>query len=164
MEKFKQKWVIASLLEDAVEGLEFDTTEWPLHVTLVGVFAIDIDGDALVGLVSGTLKEQKGFEIVANGESRFGPNKDIAVTIIEKKPELLKLHQTLIDDLVSNGAKFNDPQYQGEGYLPHCTVQKHIKMTPGEKAQVKSVSIIDMFPGGDGRRRKIYKTIDLPIK
>jgi len=45
MQKFTQKWAIIALLENTNEGAEFYFTDFPLHLTVAGVFKIDHDGE-----------------------------------------------------------------------------------------------------------------------
>ena len=47
MEKLTQKWAVLSLLEDMGEGAVFRYTDFPLHLTLAGVFAAEKTGHEL---------------------------------------------------------------------------------------------------------------------
>lgn len=161
METFKQKWAIISLLEDVDEGTEFYYTDFPLHLTLAGVFASDRNGQQLTEGLKGLLSTRSPFEIEANEKDMFGPEKNIAVIRIVKTPELMDLYQHIYTWLNGLGAIYNSPEYQGDGYLPHSTFQKTSYLKVGEKRVLSSVSLIDLFPNNDGYRRKIYKTIKL---
>lgn len=164
MTKFSQKWALATMLESVEEGTEFFYTDFPLHVTLAGVFAINCDGAVLAETLREALAHQVPVEAEADDKDYFGPNKDIVVMKLRKTSQLMGLHKFLHDTLVSAGAVFNEPQYQDEGYIPHSTFQKHAHLNPGDKVLIGSVSIIDLFPNGDGHQRKIFKTIKLPSK
>lgn len=161
MEKFTQKWAIISLLEDANEGAEFHYTEFPLHITLAGVFAIDKKEHELIDDLTTLLTNVREFQVIADENDYFGPNKDIAVTKIQQTPDLIDLHEYIHEWLVHAGARFNAPHYQGAGYAPHATFQKSGRLMPGEARTLSSVSLIDLFPDGNGYQRKITKTIDL---
>jgi len=91
----------------------------------------------------------------------FGPNEDIAVMKIEKTSELMELYSKIHGRLLESGAVYNEPNYQGVGFLPHSTIQKSGKLITGQKANIDSVSIIDLFPNGDGCQRKVFKAIEL---
>jgi 2'-5' RNA ligase len=161
MEVFTQKWAIISLLEDAAEGDEFHYTEFPLHVTLAGVFAISKSGEQLAQELTKILENQKPFPIKADQQDMFGPGKDVAVMRIHKTPELMKLYESIHGWLMNEDATFNSPEYQGTGYLPHSTFQKSGSLAPSEERRITSVSLVDLFPNNDGYKRKIYKTIIL---
>lgn len=161
MEKFTQKWAIVSLLEDVEEGSEFYFTDFPLHVTLAGVFSTPADKDQLVHGLAGLLRKQSLIEIEADEADFFGPNEDIPVMRIKQSGELKKLHLQIHDWLTSLHVEYNSPQYQGSGYHPHCTVQRDTSLSLGEQRVLTSVSLIDLFPNNDGYQRKIVKTIQL---
>jgi 2'-5' RNA ligase len=159
MEKLTQKWAIIAPLQSVQEGSEFSPSDFPLHMTLAGVFAIEFDGATLSEKLSALLAHQAPFEVTAGTEDFFGPNKDIAVMTLQRTPELMALYNTIHNELITLNAIFNTPQYEDEGYIPHSTKQKHAIVTNGESVLIDSVSIIDLFPNGDGHRRKIFKTI-----
>lgn len=161
MESFKQKWAIISLLEDAKEGSEFYYTDFPLHVTLAGVFAVDKNGQQLVNELADVLRSQQAVEIEADEKVMFGPKNDIAVMKIKRSPDLLNLYRLVYDRLESLGARYNSPEYEQNGYLPHSTLQKRGSLVEGQKRMLKSVSLVDLFPNNDGYQRKIFKTIEL---
>lgn len=161
MEKFTQKWAVISLLDDVDEGSEFYYTDFPLHVTLAGVFAIDKTGQELVDELRNVLADKGQVEIEAVQKAMFGPHKDIAVMMIKKSASLMSLYSAIYEWLKRSGAAYNSPGYQGEGYLPHSTFQKTGSLEPGEKRLIKSVSLIDLFPDHDGHQRKIFKSIAL---
>ncbi|OGL30528.1 hypothetical protein A3F37_01500 [Candidatus Saccharibacteria bacterium RIFCSPHIGHO2_12_FULL_41_12] len=161
MEKFTQKWAIIVLFENVTEGFRFYYTSSPLHLTLAGVFKIDHDGVWMSNQLASLLSDQSRFLIVAHKKAMFDKNKEVAVMKIKKTDELMELYQKIYNWLEKSEAIYNEPQYQGEGYLPHSTFQKSGKLQAGQKVWVKSVSIIDLFPDGDGYQRKIFKTIDL---
>lgn len=160
-ELFTQKWAIVSLLEDVDESAEFHYAEFPLHVTLAGVFATSKTGQELAAELAELLEDQEPIAIKATRKDLFGPNKNIAVMRIEKRPELLRLHRIIYDWLEKSGVIYNMPEHQGEGYLPHSTFQKSGRLIDGEERLLTSVSLIDLYPNGNGYQRKIAKTIEL---
>lgn len=161
MEEFTQKWAIISLLESIEESAEFYYTDTPLHVTLAGVFKIDKDCDWLANELSKLLARQKPIEIQAKEKAMFGPSQDVAVMKIAENPVLINLHRAIHEWLESSNAVYNEPGYQGDGYIPHSTFQKRSLLTEGEKILIRSVSLIDLYPNQNGYQRKILKTIEL---
>jgi 2'-5' RNA ligase len=139
-------------------GAEFEMTDWPLHITLADVFAIDRDNTNIDTKISEALLNQPVFTITARKQTKLG-NTD--VVLIEKTNELTKLHTLLIDLLESNGAVFNTPTFTRNGFLPHCTIQKSARLQQGEIHEASEVAVIDMFPNGDWKRRKVFNTFKL---
>lgn len=161
METFTQKWAIVSLLEEAEEGSEFYYTDFPLHVTLAGIFATNKSGHELADKMVEILLNQHPVKIEAYKKDMFGPNKDVAVMKIKKSPELMALYNSIFEWLERSGVKYNSPEYQGDGYLPHSTFQKSGSLKEGERRILHSVSLIDLYPNNDGYMRKISKIIEL---
>jgi hypothetical protein len=54
-QKFTQKYTIIQLFEDLEDGYEFSSDAWPLHSTLVDVFAIDWSVDEMVSHLNNLL-------------------------------------------------------------------------------------------------------------
>ncbi len=159
MEKPTQKWGIIALLEDIQDGAEFHYTEFPLHITLAGVFSIGLNGETLTNELADLLVDQKIIEVKSDKKDMFGPNRDVEVMKMERSPELLNLYNKIHSWLLVSGAVYNDPQYQGDGYLPHSAFQKNGFLNENEIREIRSVSIIDLFPNSDGYKRKVFRTI-----
>jgi len=158
MEKFTQKWSVVALLEPVSDGYEFFWKDQPLHVTLAGVFASTKSGTQLSELLAELLAGVEPIEVVAGDDLYWGNNQENTVVAIEKSETLLALHLRVHQKLTACGATFNEPEHEGSGVILHSTVQKDSRLNKGETAQISSVSLVDMFPGGDGYRRKITKT------
>ena len=161
MEKLTQKWCIASFFEELKDGFEFDRSDNPLHITLAGVFALDLNGLEIVKIFEDLLKNTKSFSVTAGKDTYWGENKNIQVVLIQDSKELKSLQMNIYNKLISKGAIFNEPEYEGEGHTSHSTVQKVGKLSEGEIVTINKVSIVDMFPNNDGYRRKIVKTVKL---
>lgn len=159
MEKFTQKWAIIIPLENHPDGSEFYYTDFPLHITVAGIFTTKDSGAELEEMLHVLIKSTKPFEVVADEEALFGDNKDIAVMKIHTAPELIHLYELIHSELLKRGAVFNMPHHEGTGYIPHSTYQKSGRLHPSEKVVATSISLIDLFPDGDGLMRKIAKTI-----
>ena len=162
-EELTQKWAIVSLLDEFPEGGEFYFTDFPLHVTFAGVFACDLSGAQLGQSLADFLQNEQPIEIEVDRKEMFGANRNIGVMLLMQSTELMRSYKRLFEHLESLGVKYNEPQYQGDGWLPHSTIQMTGRgLGIGEKRQLTSLSLVDMFPGGDGVQRRITKTIAIP--
>ena len=159
--KFSQKYAIIALMEPIKEGTEFPAANFPLHITLIGVFAIGYDGQTMAEMMSDLVRQQKPVTVRVEELAMLGPKRDVEVMAIEKSTELVDLHYRLYDLLVKAGAVFNDPQYQAEGFKPHSTIINGQHLNTGDTVTIDSLSIIDLFPAANGERRKILKTLKL---
>lgn len=160
MQKFTQKWTIMVLLEQMDEGTEFFWKNWPQHITLVDIFSVDWNHANILEKLESLLANQKVFKVVVADDTSFGSLENpIPVTLFEKSTELQSLHGDIIELLKNAGAIFNNPQYIGDGFVAHSTIQKDKHLNIGDVVDVRELTIVDMFPHEDGLRRKIYKNI-----
>jgi 2'-5' RNA ligase len=161
MDKLTQKWAIAAFLEPVEDGFEFHRSDIPLHVTLAGVFASEMDGQQLGETLAELLCSVTSFDVEGGEDLFWGENGEITVVQIKESRELKKLYNRIYDKLVSEGTVYNEPHFEGEANVLHSTVQKHDRLENGQKTRIKSVSLVDMFPNSDGYQRKVVKTINL---
>jgi 2'-5' RNA ligase len=155
-----QKYCIVSLLENTPVGTEFHFKDWPLHLTLAGVFALPSITNLQITLSEATRFIQP-FELIADEPALWGEDGHIHVMKFKMTQEILDLHATLLKTLRSKGAVFNEEIYIGDGYTPHVTDQKHAAIQKGETIKITSISFIDMFVSGDWQQRKILWTLPL---
>jgi 2'-5' RNA ligase len=158
VQKFTQKYTLIQLLEDMPESTEYDWKDWPLHVTVADIFAIDWDISTLIDKLSQLLKQHTQATAVAADDARLGSAR---VVLLHASSELMKLHDDIVTLLEQGGVTFNNPQFIKEGFLPHSTIQKQARLIKGDLITFNALSIVDMFPSGDPYRRKIIKTIKI---
>ncbi len=159
MEKYTQKWAVVCFFDRISDSFEFDASDNPLHATIAGVFLLDMNGDRILKLIEKfvVLNEKliiEGVQIVSWGEG-------LKVTLIKESKNFDELYRDIQVGLVNNGAVFNEPQYLLDGFTPHVTVQKAIQLNPEQKLEVRSISLIDMYPNKDGTKRRVLGSIPL---
>lgn len=155
---YSQKYCIVSFLEPKVIGDEFDMSEWPLHITLADVFAIERSSSGIDIKIGQLADKICAFVVTAAQPDKLG---ETSVILIEKNANLLKLHDDVMNLLESNGAVFNTPEFARNGFLPHCTIQKSGYLHQGETARTTNLTLVDMFPNKDWKRRKVIGVFDL---
>jgi len=150
---YTQKYCIVSFLSNIAEGVEFDMKSWPLHVTQVGVFAID-DVTDIYNRLEQIAYKTNCIDTQIQGDAMFG---DTKVNLVENTKDLYMLHKAIVGLLVDGGAVIQSPDHQLEGFKPHCTVQDKERVVTGQKITLQSISIIDMFPDANWQKRKTIK-------
>ena len=161
---YSQKYSIVQFFQSVDEDAVFSINDWPLHTNLVDVFAVHLDESVLDRLTK-LLATKRPMVIKAVDDTTLGSTDNpVLVTLIEKDSNLQSLHDDLVSLLEQCGAVFNSPQYTHEGFLPHCTVQRHARINPDDSFEVNELSIIDMFVDGDWEKRKVLKKIKLSAK
>ena len=133
-------------------------SEWPPHVTLADVFAIDRRNTDIDLKLTSMIQNYRLISITTAKDAKLG---DTEVVLIKENAELNELHTKIVDILEANGAVFNTPAFTRSGFLPHCTVQKSGRVQINEKYGIKQVALVDMFPNGDWQQRKVLGVFDL---
>jgi 2'-5' RNA ligase len=126
-------------------------TEWPLHITLANVFAVDLD-TSIKQKLSSLLASQPPISLLAGEDAVLGTTD---VVLIERTDELQSLHDQIIGLLELNGAKFNTPEFTRAGFLPHSTIQKSGRLHKGDKVTINTISLVDMFPNQNWQQRRV---------
>lgn len=161
MQPFTQKYAIIQLFEDVPEGAQFFWKDWPLHSTLVDVFAIDWDVPTMSRHLTELLTAHSQATSVALTDQFFGPENQTRVVLLKKTESLVKLHLDVVNLLENGGLKPNHPEFIKEGFLPHSTVQKHARLHESDEVTFSALTVIDFFPDGDPHQRKVLKTIQI---
>ena len=161
VKKFTQKYTIITLLEDMAEGTIYLSNDWPLHVTIADTFSINWEIDDLGTKLSVLAPKLKSATAIAAQDEYFGSEKQTQVTILDMSGGLIDLHNGVVSLLKSLGAVFNDPQYMGERFRAHATVQSNARLSMEDVVKFDNLAIVDMFPDGDPYKRKVLKLISL---
>ena len=159
--QFTQKYTLVQFFDDVKEGDEYLSSNWPLHSTVVDTFAIDWSVDQMMDRLKELLGEHATASSQAEDDMYFGVSGQIQVVLIRRTESLMKLHMDVLAMLDGGGLVLNDPQFARDGFLPHATVQNNARLRNGDEIKFKSLSVIDMFPGGDPCKRKVLKTIKI---
>lgn len=161
MPKYTQKYTLIMPLEPLAAGIEYASTNWPLHITLADTFAIDWGKDGLREQLANLLISRQPVRAVASHDEWFGAQHHTQVTILTMSSELISLHNDVVTFLEKHSAVFNNPEYHKDGYRAHATVQSHKRVTEGETITCSTVALIDMFPHGDPYQRAVLALIPL---
>jgi 2'-5' RNA ligase len=103
----------------------------------------------------------KPFDVITDGEALFGPNKNIAVSLIRPDEALINMHTQLLSIATELGAVYDEVAFMSEGYRPHATIQASSRLLDGQKVTLNDFTLVDMYPNNDIARRRIIKTFSL---
>lgn len=155
---YSQKYVLAHFIDPAETGTLFPMSDWPVHVTLADVFAVDRHGKSIDEKLASLFAKTPAVETVALKDDILGTT---PVILLDKTSRLVNLHTAIVSLLRENGATFNTPEFTMEGFLPHSTIQKSGRIHAGDAVMVDSVSLVDMFPGSDWTQRRVLTTFPM---
>ena len=155
------KYVIALPLSPLEAGDEFPAETWPLHLTLVPTFEVDLSVDELVTVTQPLIARAGSLTVVGESDELFGPRHDVPVTTVLATDELVALHHELLKALEPRAAHHLKPAYIGDGYRPHVSHTATDSFGPGETATVRQVAIVDMQRRGADKTLAVVATIEL---
>lgn len=161
MQKFTQKYTIVHLVNEHPNGFEYTIENWPVHITLADIFAIDGKPEEVLEDLSSQMASIRTVKSQAVGDDWFGEDRSIHVQLLEITFGLQQLHESILKVLENFNAKFNNPQYIKEGFKPHLTIQKDGEVERKTIFTIDTVTLIDMFPSKNPYKRRVLGTIHL---
>jgi hypothetical protein len=153
---YSQKYTLVHFISPATDGVEFHMSDWPLHITLADVFAIDRSN--LDTALADFLAQTAPVKTTALSNSTLGA---ASVILLDKSPTLLQLHADIVSLLGAHGVVFNNPEFTRDGFIPHSTIQKSSQLQVNDEVTIDSVSLIDMFPDNDWEQRRVLATFEM---
>ncbi|GAC1391620.1 MAG: hypothetical protein NVSMB46_04790 [Candidatus Saccharimonadales bacterium] len=155
------RYGIATIFEEFPDGYKFSDDNTPLHLTHIDVLEIDINPESFVRGLREHLKNQFRFKVMPLKDTFFGPEKDIPVTLIEQSPKLMEYHSHLVQYLETKHAKFDNPQYLKDGYIPHISIYGIRRVAIGKPIIIKSISVGHKRTDVENPPNRIIATIPL---
>lgn len=152
---YSQKYTLVHFTSPIHLGTSFHMSDWPVHVTLADVFAVDRHGTDLDEKLAHHLAAITPVQTTALRDASLGTT---PVVLLDKTSPLTALHMDIVTLLEANRATFNTPEFTKDGFLPHSTIQKNGRLHIGDTVVIDSISLVDMFPGGDWQQRRILAT------
>lgn len=135
-------------------------SEWPLHITLADVFAVDLKNVDVWAQLADLSKADLPLTVTVGSEAALGPSTTpVRVRLVRTTPALQTLHECIVHTLTDAGAVFNTPEYTLAGFLPHITQAKNAAILKGTVLHIDTISLVDMFPCGDWQKRKVLKSL-----
>ena len=149
---YSQKYALVHFISPIAYDTQFSMSDWPLHITIADVFAVDRyehDLDAKLQLL---MTNSSPTTIRAIADGALGVT---SVTFLEVTPQLQQLHDAIVTLLEQNDATFNHPEFTKKGFIPHSTIQDDSRLNVGDNITLDTVTLVDMFPDDDWRQRKV---------
>ncbi|HUO61948.1 MAG TPA: hypothetical protein VMT96_00665 [Candidatus Bathyarchaeia archaeon] len=87
-----QKYTLVHLIDDFPDGYEYAKSNWPLHITLADVFAIQGRPDELLGDLRANLASIQPSKTEVVDEAWFGKHHDTHVRLPKKLTQRRRRH------------------------------------------------------------------------
>lgn len=147
------RYVVVAPLTPMAVGDLFTTREWPLHVTLVQVFATEATLDEIARRLATVAAGSPAITVVAGDETNFGRSHTIPVTLVDSSVALDALHAACVAAIEELAPRYESPEFMGAGYRPHVTIKRQGRVLAGDVLELRQLAVVDMEPGQrDGGR------------
>lgn len=114
---------------------------WPLHITLVPW--VRADYESIQDVAKTVASRNQRFLIRNNGSDYFGPKRDRYVRTLERTPEIITLHNSLLSHLEERHISYGGLRYVAENYRPHVTVNPKNSILVASEIMIDAISIVE---------------------
>jgi hypothetical protein len=143
------EYMFVYLLEAKNPGDTFN--EWPLHITLLPWFKLDVPISEFKTELNNQLAEVQSIAVKVGPERHFNKR---AVNLIESSAGLLDLHELLLDFVKNNGEFTVSQSFVGPQFKPHIAKRLGKTMAEGKLVNVNRVYLISAPPEDPRNRTK----------
>jgi 2'-5' RNA ligase len=132
--------MIAKMLDNLAIGDTFKPSA--LHITILPWFALETEELPFLNWFYKHFKSVEAFDSIAASRTKFGPKKDVPVTIMEPKEKFMELHQLALSWFGEVGARWaeRDP-YVGDDFIPHIAQRRGFVVEEGQKIHIGSLTL-----------------------
>jgi 2'-5' RNA ligase len=132
-------------------GERYAVRDWPLHITVMPVFATWSNAAQLAASMGEVASRTAPISAVAGPGELFGPKHDTPVALVDSDG-IRALHKTFVEELDIHVPTFRRPDFAGEGFRAHVTATKHGAAEEGQSLELTQLALVDMQPEpGQGR-------------
>jgi 2'-5' RNA ligase len=153
------KYVIVHMIETGAYPDQFPFHRWPLHLTLLANFTLPVDVDLLIKRLEVLAARVRPLDIRLGAEAMFGAAGNVVVRLAEVSPGLQELHLSLIAVGSELGLTYDGVQFMGAAFRPHVTMRGR-RVPRGYAFKLANMSLVDLAPDDNPRRRRVIKTIE----
>lgn len=145
------RFAIVLPLEPMAVGERYAVRDWPLHITVMPVFATWASRAQLAAGMGEVAARTAPIDAAAGPAELFGPRHDTPVALVDS-PEIRALHRLFIDALDLHVPTFRRPDFTGDGFRAHITATRRGAAEEGQPLHLAQLALVDMQPEpGQGR-------------
>lgn len=126
----------------------------PLHCTLFQYFETDEPRESIARELRSLCGFSPSFQLTRGMRTRFGPQNDIPVFLVQAQSGLHKLHWNVLLLLRDLRARILNPEWAGDGYRPHVTIQGTHPFLDGATVTADHAVLVERVPEGKLIRAK----------
>lgn len=154
------RYAIVLPLGPMTVGERYAVRDWPLHITVMPVFATWASAAQLAASMGKVAAHTPPITAVAGEGELFGPKHDTPVALVDS-PEIRALHTTFVQELDIHVPTFRRPHFAGDGFRAHITATKRGEAEQGQPLHLTQVALVDMQPEPGQGRPMVVAVADL---
>lgn len=132
----------------------------PAHLTLISRFWSELSPSEIANMALASFTHSKPVELLFGAEAVIGPKKT-KVHLVENTLELKNLHSQLCEVLAKHGVTITQPQFIGEGYLPHVSKREGSNYLVGDRRESRCAYLIEVMIEGTKQQRYVREVFKL---
>lgn len=140
MSKSSNSYILVMGIEPMTVG---ELYKKELHSTLLHWFHSEYTIEQISKLLAPVFKETNPFNILSGQVSNFGGERELLVNLVVKSDDLKALHDAVRGALDGINVKYLNPEYVGEGWRPHVTLQGLRSLPEGQSVTIKEVYLVE---------------------
>lgn len=145
------RFAIVLPLEPMAVGERYAVRDWPLHITVMPVFATWASPAQLAASMGAVAAATAPISTAAGPGELFGPKHDTPVALVDS-PEIRDLHAVFVEALDIHVPTFRRPDFAGNGFRAHVTATRRGAAMEGQPLYLSQLALVDMQPEpGQGR-------------
>lgn len=156
------RYAIVLPLEPMAVGERYAVRDWPLHITVMPVFATWASTAQLAASMGTVAARTAPISAVAGPGELFGPKHDTPVALVDS-PEIRALHKTFVRELDIHVPTFRRPDFAGDGFRAHITATKRGAAEEGRALRLTQLALVDMHPEPGQGRPLVVAVADLTL-
>lgn len=130
--------------------------QWPLHVTVVPWFRVDVGSGDLADQLRETLCYLKAFQVVMGDEGSMG--RDKTVNMVSRPTPFIEIEEAVRSSLKGYSAWLVDETTKRRrDYQPHVTAQPGQRLYRGDTFMCQALYIVEQ----KGEHKEVVATIEL---
>jgi 2'-5' RNA ligase len=143
-----------------LEDLPVEATFHPglLHITLIPWFVTDLDDQTVIDSFKQRFSGEKRFSVTLGEQAKFGPKRNVGVTLIEQSFSLVRLHQRSLRFMEEVEGRWAVKRpHVDDQYIPHIRRRRGTRLPAAGQINLTAFSLISARRQEDNIRQLAAK-------
>lgn len=149
------EYIFVNLIDKQTVGSDLGQSI-PFHMTALHWFETERSAEDIINAADFALRSLSRVLVHITEEDKFGPDKDIPVMRLEKTPEILRLHCSLLETMEDLEVTLDKRWVGSSRWNPHVTIKPNRKLSVGDVVEIQDIDLISRSEE-TGNRKIIHR-------